>query len=276
MRTFLPCLALAFALVACSEETPPGVADGGSDAGADSGGQQVDTGAMDAGMDAGGPVDVLMVVDLGTDTGLAVDRVDAQVDAGGDAGRVTIDVEVDSGPRDAGPDEEGAADAGPDADEDAGAGDAGPDAHLACPGTLADCDRFAGNGCEIDLRTSVANCGACRTACPALPNAGATCAAGACGFACSIGYADCNRNPLDGCEVEVRGNNTNCGACGNTCPFGQSCVGMACACPTGQGFCTGVGCVSVQADPNNCGSCGRRCVAPASVCCSGVCRATCP
>lgn len=53
------------------------------------------------------------------------------------------------------------ADAGP---ADAGARDTGGvDAAVVCDANHGDCDGNPGNGCETDLRTSVANCGACNT-----------------------------------------------------------------------------------------------------------------
>ena len=34
---------------------------------------------------------------------------------------------------------------------------------------------------------------------------------------CNYGYADCDNNPVDGCEVNTRTDNFNCGYCGNNC-----------------------------------------------------------
>ncbi len=47
---------------------------------------------------------------------------------------------------------------------------------LACRYARGDCDRVASNGCETDLRTSTAHCGACGNFCPL----GATCRQGLC------------------------------------------------------------------------------------------------
>ena len=52
-----------------------------------------------------------------------------------------------------------------------------------------------------NLNTDSAHCGACGKACSALPNAQTGCVAGTCGLAsCNPGFADCDQNPLNGCE----------------------------------------------------------------------------
>ena len=48
-------------------------------------------------------------------------------------------------------------------------------------------------------------------------DAAPTCELGACGFECNPGFADCNGDPADGCEVEIDADVANCGACGRDC-----------------------------------------------------------
>ena len=124
----------------------------------------------------------------------------------------------------------------------------------------------------INSNTDDQNCGGCGVVCD--PSGGADagtlppnmyfgCAGGDCGKAkCRDGFADCDGDPLNGCESLMT--NENCGACGNACAAGQKCarglVGAAfCACPPGQTFC---------------GSCQQICVG--GVCsdeiCIGACR----
>ena len=96
-----------------------------------------------------------------------------------------------------------------------------------CASGTADCDGNPGNGCEASTN-SVSNCGACGVACPARPGATAACTAGACRSSCIAGYADCDGNPTNGCEVDTRTSSTNCGGCGTACPSGRVCAGGTC------------------------------------------------
>lgn len=85
-------------------------------------------------------------------------------------------------------------------------------------------------GC-YDLASDTSNCGACGNYCP-LPDANQTsdCVDGLCRLSCLPGFADCNGNPADGCEIDLRSHPANCGACGNECDFGagQPCIEGKC------------------------------------------------
>ena len=91
---------------------------------------------------------------------------------------------------------------------------------LACNAGFGDCDMNAANGCETDTRTSTMSCGVCGRACPGGANATATCSAGACGIACNTGFADCDMNPANGCEVNLQTDARHCGGCGMACTSG--------------------------------------------------------
>jgi hypothetical protein len=142
----------------------------------------------------------------------------------------------------------------------------------ACDAGKGDCDGNAVNGCETDL-TLPASCGSCGTIC-GYPHAGALCVNGQCNLgACTGAYADCNKDPSDGCEALLSGDLANCGECGVVCP---DTAGASAVCTSGNcGFssctapladCNGSssdGCeVTTTTDPANCGTCGNACAYP--------------
>ncbi len=161
----------------------------------------------------------------------------------------------------------------------------------ACDPGFTDCDMMASNGCEINTRGDVNNCGACGTRCPTPPSGSASCIAGVCGIgACAPGTADCDGNPSNGCETNTTSSLGNCGVCGRVCatPANGSpvCIQGVCglgACNTGFGDCDGNaanGCeTNLNTNVSHCGGCGVRCAAPTggSVSCSaGRCVQACP
>jgi hypothetical protein len=86
------------------------------------------------------------------------------------------------------------------------------------------------DGCH-DLLSDRFACGACGNACPN-PRAhqAAGCKKGFCKLECLPGFADCNGDPSDGCEVDLSVHPANCGACGHACDFGvgQPCIEGKC------------------------------------------------
>src|SRR5204863_3610221 len=64
----------------------------------------------------------------------------------------------------------------------------------------------------------------------AAPHAVAACTAGACHVvACTGTTADCNSVASDGCEQDLSSSAIACGACGVSCPAGDTCVNSHCA-----------------------------------------------
>ena len=61
-------------------------------------------------------------------------------------------------------------------------------------------------------------CGSCGTQ--------SSCSSGSC--SCGVGFADCNSQQSDGCEVNINTNLSNCGSCGNACTMGQICSSGVC------------------------------------------------
>ncbi len=127
------------------------------------------------------------------------------------------------------------------------------------------------NGTCTNTGTDVINCGGCGTVCPVPANATADCAAGHCGIgACNPGFADCNRNPADGCEVDTATDSANCGECGVQVRSAPHAI-VACrggvpiidSCISPYADCDGTvsnGCeVNLRTDVHDCQTCGDVC-----------------
>jgi len=164
-----------------------------------------------------------------------------------------------------------------DATTDTGASEAGSP-------TCANGDLDCNGSC---VPSDVNNCGTCGHSCTDLPHvSGATSctAAGACSFppsACATGWADCDGNPDNGCEVNIT-TPASCGSCTNTCPTSTPvCAGGTCVtgCPTGTPeLCSGT-CVDTTSNPSDCNGCSNVCPDTVSnsqpACVSGACTFTC-
>jgi hypothetical protein len=99
----------------------------------------------------------------------------------------------------------------------------------ACNFGWDDCNQNTDDGCETSVLSDPGNCGACGNPCNGLPNAAANCTAGNCVLGkCNPGFADCNGDPTDGCEVNLQADGKNCNGCGNVCPMNTP------ACANGQ------------------------------------------
>ena len=155
----------------------------------------------------------------------------------------------------------------------------------ACNAGYADCDNNSANGCEINLLTNISNCGFCGNACAAVPNASVSCVNGACAIgACNTGYANCDNNSANGCEINLLTSVSNCGACGNVCANivngTPACVNGSCtiaSCNAGWANCDSVvanGCeINTSTDIGNCGACGHLCAVANGTagCVNGTC-----
>jgi hypothetical protein len=91
----------------------------------------------------------------------------------------------------------------------------------ACEAAKADCDHDG--TCETKLGT-LDNCGACGDVCGG-ENGVASCNAGHCEIVCSPGFADCNGDPTDGCEVQLSADPEHCGMCETSCGSGDCFLG---------------------------------------------------
>ncbi len=159
----------------------------------------------------------------------------------------------------------------------------------ACDLGFVDADGQYANGCELDVRTDLANCGGAGVVCTAGAHvATPACVGGVCGVAtCAQGFADCDGVPGNGCEVDLQTTPEHCGACATVCTASPnataSCVAGQCApaCQPGFGNCDGVeanGCETNLDSPSSCGSCTNACSGPNAMfqCVSSACQvATC-
>ena len=160
-----------------------------------------------------------------------------------------------------------------------------------CPGTQICMSGACQPACPVgqvlcggvctDTATSVANCGACGLVCAA-PNGTPACVAGACSIAsCNVGFANCDGQTANGCEVNVQTSTANCGSCGAVCSSNHmatvSCAAGNCngTCATGYADCNGNkrvdGCeININTDAQNCGACGVAC-GVGKTCVNAVC-----
>ena len=101
-----------------------------------------------------------------------------------------------------------------------------------CDTGYGDCNGLATDGCEVELATDLMHCGSCPMVCPTPAHASPTCAAGACGYTCDAGWADCNGLAVDGCEADLT-LPSSCGSC-TPCATGAMCVAGMCSMPGGR------------------------------------------
>jgi hypothetical protein len=144
---------------------------------------------------------------------------------------------------------------------------------LDCPPKTGDCNEQASDGCETRTETSLAHCGGCGERCDPPHVAISLCESGMCQIdgsqpngGCDPGYADCDGNVENGCEVNLKTNAEHCGTCETECSANNgapSCKSGICEITCDSGFrdcdddATSNGCeVNTQTSVNNCGGCG--------------------
>ena len=137
---------------------------------------------------------------------------------------------------------------------------------IACDEGYDDCDDDVDTGCETRLATDASHCGACGNECTN-ENGSSRCVDGECSPRCDGGFGDCDGDPSNGCETDVRTSVSNCGACGERCAPTHAegaCEDGVCtaACDTNFEDCNGDvldGCEADLTAPETCGSCMNHC-----------------
>ncbi len=100
-----------------------------------------------------------------------------------------------------------------------------------CTSGYGDCNLNTADGCETNLKVSLAHCGLCGKKCEIL-NGTPECAAASCNvLGCDVGFGDCDMNPATGCETVLASSDQNCSACGMACAAGMHCKLGKCVAP---------------------------------------------
>jgi hypothetical protein len=133
----------------------------------------------------------------------------------------------------------------------------------------------AGSTCSYPLKSGSRVCGG--TCCNAVNG---TCNVD-CTLACTSGFADCNGNPSDGCEINlaVAGQKVCMGSC---IPVASCCTGSDCtsppspaACYNSPGTCSGIGGSCSYSTKPGAQICGSSCCVASNGTCDGSCGLTC-
>jgi len=98
---------------------------------------------------------------------------------------------------------------------------------LDCEATRGDCNGDPSDGCEVDLTENTENCGMCDNRCMDTPGASRECSGGMCSFPCLSGFADCDADIINGCEVTLATDVDHCGMCGVQCRGDNAVMGCA-------------------------------------------------
>lgn len=153
---------------------------------------------------------------------------------------------------------------------------------LTCQAGWGNCNGERDDGCELDVKENLTNCGICNRTCVA-QNAAPVCRMSMCNVGtCNANFEDCDTDSTNGCEVDTRIDSMHCGGCRQACVLPNAtshCEASACAvdtCAANFGDCDTMplnGCeAAFPTDPNHCGRCNYVC-GPGQFCAAAKCRA---
>jgi len=145
---------------------------------------------------------------------------------------------------------------------------------LGCVAGLDNCDQNAANGCETNISTNPAHCGACQADCDLDNVVDYKCEGGNCTIdfeagGCLSGFLDVNGYADDGCEVDTTSDPLNCGGRDIVCSSNNGtpdCYGGICTIVCEDGFddCdddpASNGCeIETDGNVSHCGACDNVC-----------------
>ncbi|MEZ4294383.1 MAG: VWA domain-containing protein [Polyangiaceae bacterium] len=110
-----------------------------------------------------------------------------------------------------------------------GTGNGGSTGTVECVAGAADCNGDPADGCEVSLLSDVNHCGTCDTVCSGGAGVPPSCVVGECGLECPPSSGNCDKDPANGCEANLKNDAENCGGCGVSC-MGEPCIDGSCAC----------------------------------------------
>ncbi|MSP60121.1 MAG: hypothetical protein EXR72_07225 [Myxococcales bacterium] len=84
------------------------------------------------------------------------------------------------------------------------------------------------NGTETDVDCGGLKCGACENGFSCKGNSDCKSLGCSLGICCGSGTANCDNNPNNGCEADLKNDKSNCNACGKLCANGQTCNNGVC------------------------------------------------
>lgn len=97
-------------------------------------------------------------------------------------------------------------------------------------------ETFCDGACH-QLNTSPTHCGSCHNTCSNIQNLETTdvaCVDATCVYTCKTGFANCDNDFSNGCEVSLLNDDKHCGACTNKCSGNTHCSAGTCSdCPKG-------------------------------------------